>query len=70
MNKENAKNSALSWYPIKGMIVKSVSEIDNAFVVCLTSSDSAEDYIGGGIRVDKTTGKCSLYNPMLEVNNA
>lgn len=71
MNAEEAKKIALKSRP--GMTIQSISELENCFVVNLVPENYKEEYglfIGGATRVDKKTGKTSLYNPMLEVNNA
>ena len=69
MEKEQAIKNALKSYPIEKMVVKSVKEMDDYFVVSLVPKDYKKEYgiyIGGGIRVDKKTGVCRLYNPLTE----
>lgn len=54
-----------------GFVVLGVKELDKCFVVdTAPKAFENELYISGGIRVDKKTGKCSLFNPLLEVNDA
>lgn len=67
MTVEEAKKIALEHRPEH--YVESVTELEKCFVVSLLPDNYSEEdglYIGGGIRVDKKTGKCKLFNPMLE----
>jgi hypothetical protein len=68
MTKEEAIKIALNLRPDRKVI--KVTELEKCFVVSTVpkafDENSGDLYIGGGIRVDKKTGKTSLYNPMLE----
>ena len=65
---EKAKKVVLEHRP-NMRVVKTV-EKDNYYVVNVVPregySESMGMYIGGATRVDKKTGKVSIYNPMLE----
>lgn len=64
MNIEEAKKLAVNQRP--WLSVQKATEFNNYFVIVLGLKNSKEPYIGGATRVDKKTGKCSLYNPLLE----
>lgn len=68
MTKQEAERKALESKPNHRVI--GVKELEKCFVVNVVPNnyDAEEDgvYIGGGIRVDKKTGVCKLFNPMLE----
>ncbi len=68
MDVKEAESIALKARP--GMKIIKTTELEKCFVVSLVPEnfdvDSDDLFIGGGTRVDKKTGKTSLYNPMLE----
>lgn len=67
MRREEAEKKALEVKP-NHKVFKTV-ELEKCFVVSLVPNEHDTKnglYIGGGIRVDKKTGECRLYNPMLE----
>ena len=65
MTEHEAINIALKWRPKHKL--DTIRELDKYFVVCLVPEDfKGGKYIGGAVRVDKKTGECRLYNPMLE----
>lgn len=65
MNIEEAKKLAAKQRP--WLNVKKATEFDDFFLVILVPKDDEDgSFIGGGTRVDKKTGKCTLYNPLLE----
>ena len=65
MTEQEAIKKALSTRP--GHKLDTVKELDKCFVVCVVPENfDGGKYIGGAVRVDKKTGECRLYNPMLE----
>jgi len=66
-NIEEAKKTVLNTFP--NMIVDNAVELDNCFVISLVPTNYSDKnglYVGGGVRVDKETGKLGTYNPMIE----
>ena len=67
MNELAAKNIVLDARP--GFKVDKIVELEKCFVVSVLPPDYKPEYgsfIGGAMRVDKETGRITLYNPMLE----
>ena len=67
MTLEEAKKIVLEKRP--GSKIIKTKELDKCFVISVVPNNYNENdglYIGGGVRVDKKTGKTSLFNPMLE----
>lgn len=70
MTKDEAERKALEARPRHRII--ETKELKNCFVVSVLPKNynEAEDglYVGGAVRVDKKTGACREFNPLLEGN--
>lgn len=66
MTKNEAILKALEIKP--GNEVVEVHELERCFLVCTLPKNYDEEenglYVGGGVSVDKETGRCELYNPL------
>ena len=67
MNKQEAERKALEVRP-DHIIVETIEKEKYFIVSTVPKNYTYEEsglYIGGGIRVDKETGRIGLYNPLL-----
>lgn len=66
MTKQEAIKKAMESRP--NLVVENIKELDKCFVVNMAPAKNLPPllFIGGATRVDKQTGKVSLFNPMFE----
>lgn len=65
MTKDEAIKKALESRPNNEVV--EVHELEKCFLVCTLPKNYDEEenglYVGGGVSVDKETGRCTIYNP-------